>query len=48
MVAYGGQSEDERLEVLRWMFFDNHMFTSYHATLRFMSLSRPPLRIPAS
>ena len=34
--AYGGQSEDERQEVLRWMFFDNHKFTSYLATLRFM------------
>ena len=34
--AYGGQSEDERLEVLRWMFFDNHKFTSYLATLRFL------------
>ena len=34
--AYGGRSEDERLEVLRWMFFDNHKFTSYLATLRFL------------
>ena len=34
--AYGGQSDDERQEVLRWMFFDNHKFTSYFATLRFM------------
>ena len=34
--AYAGQSEDERLEVLRWMFFDNHKFTSYLATLRFL------------
>src|SRR5688572_4870688 len=34
--AYGGQSEDERQEVLRWMFFDNHKFTSYLATLRFL------------
>jgi glutathione S-transferase len=34
--AYGGQSEDERLEVMRWMFFDNHKFTSYLATLRFL------------
>jgi glutathione S-transferase len=34
--AYAGNSEDERLEVLRWMFFDNHKFTSYLATLRFL------------
>lgn len=34
--AYAGTSEDERLEVLRWMFFDNHKFTSYLATLRFL------------
>jgi len=34
--AYRGNSEDERLEVLRWMFFDNHKFTSYLATLRFL------------
>src|SRR5690349_9237887 len=30
--AYGGSDEDERQEVLRWMFFDNHKFTSYFAT----------------
>ena len=34
--AFGGQSDDERLEVLRWLFFDNHKFTSYFATFRFM------------
>jgi|SRR5436190_4876349 len=39
--AFGGQSEDERLEVLRWMFFDNHKFTSYLATLRFMKSFSP-------
>ena len=39
--AYGGQSEDERLEVLRWMFFDNHKFTSYLATLRFLKSFSP-------
>jgi glutathione S-transferase len=33
---YGGGTEDERLEVLRWLLFDNHKFTSYYATLRFM------------
>ena len=34
--AFGGQSEEEHLEVLRWLFFDNHKFTSYFATYRFM------------
>jgi len=34
--AFGGQSADERYEVMRWMFFDNHKFTSYLATLRFL------------
>lgn len=34
--AFGGQSDDERQEVLRWLFFDNHKFTSYFATYRFM------------
>lgn len=33
---YRGQTESERQEVLRWLFFDNHKFTSYFATLRFM------------
>jgi glutathione S-transferase len=39
--SYCGQSEDERLEVLRWMFFDNHKFTSYLATLRFLKSFSP-------
>jgi glutathione S-transferase len=30
------RDEDERLEVLRWILFDNHKFTSYFATLRFL------------
>jgi glutathione S-transferase len=29
-------SEDDRLEALRWILFDNHKFTSYFATHRFM------------
>ena len=33
---YGGNNEAERLEVLRWILFDNHKFTSYYATLRWM------------
>jgi glutathione S-transferase len=34
---FGGESEDERLEILRWILFDNHKLTSYIATLRFMT-----------
>ncbi len=33
---FGPKSEDERREILRWMLFDNHKFTGYIATLRFM------------
>ena len=33
---FGPKSEDERREVWRWILFDNHKFTSYLATLRFM------------
>jgi glutathione S-transferase len=34
--AYGGRNDDEHQEVMRWLFFDNHKFTSYFATLRFL------------
>ena len=33
---FGWNNDDERREILRWMYFDNHKFTSYNATLRFM------------
>jgi glutathione S-transferase len=33
---FGGRDSDEKLEVLRWILFDNHKFTSYYATLRFL------------
>lgn len=33
---FGWDNDDERYEILRWMYFDNHKFTSYNATLRFM------------
>jgi len=39
--AFGGATADERLEVLRWMLFDNHKFTSYFATWRFMKSFGP-------
>jgi glutathione S-transferase len=34
--ALGGATEDEQHEVLRWLLFDNHKFTSYFASYRFM------------
>jgi len=33
---FGGESEDENFEILRWLFWDNHKLTSYMATYRFM------------
>ena len=33
---FGGQTDDERLDILSWLLFDNHKFTSYLATLRFL------------
>jgi glutathione S-transferase len=33
---FGAKSDDERREIMRWMLFDNHKFTSPIATLRFM------------
>jgi glutathione S-transferase len=34
--AFGGATDEERFEVLRWLLFDNHKFTSYFASYRFM------------
>ena len=39
--AYGGRTPDERLEILRWLLFDNHKFTSYLASLRYMKAFAP-------
>jgi glutathione S-transferase len=33
---FGGRDAAQRLDVLRWLLFDNHKFTSYFATYRFM------------
>jgi glutathione S-transferase len=45
--ALGGRDEDEQQEVLRWLFFDNHKFTSYFATYRFMKSFGPARPEPA-
>jgi glutathione S-transferase len=34
--------ENERMEALRWMLFDNHKFTSYLATYRFLKAFAQP------
>jgi glutathione S-transferase len=45
--AFGGANADERLEVLRWLFFDNHKFTSYFASYRFNKAFGPTAPDPA-
>lgn len=34
--AFGGASDEEALEVERWLFFDNHKFTANMASMRFL------------
>jgi len=39
---FGAQNENEKREILRWMLYDNHKFTSYLATYRyFRSFATP-------
>lgn len=45
--AYAGETESDRQEVLRWLFFDNHKFTSYLASYRFMKSFGPAAPDPA-
>jgi len=33
---FGAQDEEQRRSILRWILFDNHKFTSYYATLRYL------------
>lgn len=44
---FAGTTEDEKLEVLRWLLFDNHKFTSYFGTYRFMKAFAPTPPDPA-
>jgi len=44
---FGGTSEDDKLEVLRWLLFDNHKFTSYFGTYRFSKSFAPTPPEPA-
>ncbi len=36
--TFGGETPEEKREILRWLFWDNHKLTSYTATLRFMRM----------
>ena len=45
--AFNGRSEDERYEIQRWILFDNHKFTSYFASYRFMKSFGPKAPDPA-
>jgi glutathione S-transferase len=45
--ALGGNTESERQEVLRWLFFDNHKFTSYLASYRYNKSFGPSAPDPA-
>src|SRR5580700_7810036 len=38
---FRGEDENERFEVLRWLFWDNHKLTSYMATYRFLRAFTP-------
>jgi glutathione S-transferase len=44
---YAGNTQDEQQEVLRWLFFDNHKFTSYFASYRFAKAFGPSAPEPA-
>lgn len=45
--AFDGGDEMQRLEVLRWLLFDNHKLTSYFASYRFMKAFAPAPPDPA-
>ena len=44
---FAPQGEEEELEALRWILFDNHKFTSYFATYRFLYSLAPQPGDPA-
>jgi glutathione S-transferase len=44
---FDGPSEDLKLEVLRWLLYDNHKFTSYFGSYRFMKSFAPTPPEPA-
>ena len=38
---FGGENAEEKFEVLRWLFWDNHKLTGYMATYRFLRTFTP-------
>jgi glutathione S-transferase len=38
---FGGENAEEKFEVLRWLFWDNHKLTSYMATYRYQRTFTP-------
>ncbi len=44
---FGGDSEAEKREILRWILFDNHKFTGYFSIYRFMKAFLPTAPDPA-
>jgi len=44
---FAPETDDERNEALRWILFDNHKFTSYFASYRFMKSLAPQAPDPA-
>ncbi|HVS22926.1 MAG TPA: glutathione S-transferase [Gammaproteobacteria bacterium] len=44
---FAGASEADKLEVLRWLLYDNHKFTSYFGSFRFMKSFAPTPPEPA-
>jgi glutathione S-transferase len=38
---FGGETDIERFEILRWLFWDNHKLTGYMATFRFLRAFTP-------
>lgn len=45
--CFAPQGEHERYEALRWILFDNHKFTSFNATHRFLRCFAPKAPDPA-
>ena len=44
---FAPQNEAERMEALRWILFDNHKFTSYFASYRFLKSFAPQAADPS-
>jgi glutathione S-transferase len=47
LAKFGPENEDEELEILRWIMFDNHKFTNNMAIYRFLNAFFPKTPDPA-